>query len=298
MPQTPTQRIELGTHRSGAFQLAQGETSGGKLEGKLDGKATTHTETAEAERSPGEVPDPYLLFWNSLVVAALMIVFALAVRRRMEKVPRGVQNFGEWVVEFINDQLTVPIIGESGKKYTPLVGTVFVYVVLMNLIGLVPGFHSPTANITITLALGVVVFLYSQWEGIRQNGIGGHLMHFMGPKLGKYPLLFPLMLPVELISEFVRPFTLAVRLFGNIFGEDVIIIVLTGLAGSLAGSALGWFPTQFPLLLLGILTAGVQAFVFAMLTCIYISLASHHDEGEHGEEGPVSGTGHAHAAGH
>ena len=100
----------------------------------------------------------------------------------------------------------------------------------------------------------------------------------------------------------MKPFTLAIRLFGNIFGEDVIIIVLTGLALKLTGSAFfGLIPVQFPVLLLALLTAGVQALVFSMLTCIYISLVSHHEhEGPHGEEGAVDDGHHAHseAGGH
>jgi F-type H+-transporting ATPase subunit a len=106
------------------------------------------------------------------------------------------------------------------------------------------------------------------------------------------------MVPVELISTYVRPFTLAVRLFGNIFGEDVIILVLAGLGTTMGGTYLGWLPLQFPVLLLALLTDGVQAMVFSILVCIYISLNSHHEEGEHGEEGPISGAAHAHGAGH
>jgi F-type H+-transporting ATPase subunit a len=296
MPQPAWSTGSIGMHRQGAFQLAQGEPP--KKEQSADQAVGTHAETgAEKEPPQGEVPDAVLLFWNSALVAFLMLVFALVARRRLETIPRGIQNWAEYAVEQLNG-FTVGIIGEGGEKYTPLIGTVFLYIFLMNLIGLIPGLHSPTANITITLALGVVVFLYSEYVGIRNRGLVGHFKHFMGPKLGNFPWLFPLMLPVELISTYVRPLTLAVRLFGNIFGEDVIIGVLAGLGATLAGSALGWVPFQFPLLLLAILTSGVQALVFSMLVCIYISLNSHHEEGEHGEEGPVSGTAHAHGAGH
>ena len=88
------------------------------------------------------------------------------------------------------------------------------------------------------------------------------------------------MFPIEIISECVRPFTLAIRLFGNIFGEDVIIVVLAGLAGSLTAGKLGWIPIQFPLLILSLLTSFVQALVFCMLTCIYLSLVQHHGDHE------------------
>ncbi len=270
--------------------IAQGETR------RAEGKAETHTGTTEAEAEPpaGELPAPDLLLWNSLVVALLMIGFALFARRSLQRIPRGLslQNVGEYIVESMNG-FTTGIIGPGGEKYTPLVGTIFLYILLSNLWGLLPGFHSPTANLSLTLALGVIVFVYVQYEGMRQNGVGGHLKHFAGPM----PMLAPLMFPIELISELVKPFTLAIRLFGNIFGEDVIIIVLTGLALQLTGSTLfGLFPVQFPVLLLSLLTAGVQALVFSMLTCIYISLVSHHEhEGPHGEEGAIDDGHHGHS---
>jgi F-type H+-transporting ATPase subunit a len=300
MPQSTLSTGSIGAHRQGAFQLAQAEPP--KNGQSADQAGTTHSETAKNEEPPqGEVPNAQLLLWNSGLVVLLMLAFALAARRRLENIPRGLQNWAEYAVEQLN-AFTVGIIGEGGEKYTPLVGTVFLYIFLMNLVGIIPGFHSPTANITITLALGLVVFLYTEYVGIRDKGIFGYFKHFMGPKLElfgiDFPWLFPLMLPVELISTYVRPFTLAVRLFGNIFGEDVIILVLAGLGASMAGRALGWLPLQFPVLLLSLLTDGVQAMVFAILICIYISLNSHHEEGEHGEEGPASGAAHAHGGGH
>src|SRR5436305_6523654 len=112
----------------------------------------------------------------------------------------------------------------------------------------------------------------------------------MGPSLGvgggKFPELFWLLGPIEIISELIKPFTLAIRLFGNIFGEDVILVVLAGLAGSLAGPMLGFVPLHFPIMFLAMLTALVQAMVFSILTCIYLSLVTHHEHSdEHGEHG-------------
>src|SRR5579871_2789201 len=229
MPQSTLSTGSIGHHHQGAFQLAQGEPPTDRQ--SADQAVSTHAETKEPERSPGDVPEPRLMLWNSGLVIVLMLAFAVLARRRLETVPRGLQNWAEYAVEQLNG-FTVGIIGEGGEKYTPLIGTVFLYIFLMNLIGIIPGFHSPTANITITLALGVVVFLYSEYVGIRNRGLVGHFKHFMGPKLGNFPWLFPLMLPVELISTYVRPLTLAIRLFGNIFGEDVIIGVLAGLGAT------------------------------------------------------------------
>ncbi len=262
------------------FQLAQGETR--EAAGKpLNGETHTSTEAAEKEAPLGEVPNPVLLFENSVLVAIVLLIFGFAARRKLSRIPTGFQNFGEWVAEALN-AFTVSVIGPGGEKFTPLVGTIFLYVLLMNLIGIIPGFHSPTANISITFALGIVVFFYSEFHGVRSRGLGGHFMHFMGPKIGNFPWMFPLLLPVELISEAIRPFTLAVRLFGNIFGEDVIILVLASLG--VASVATRWIPFHFLVLLLSLLTALVQAMVFAILTCVYISLASSHDE-DHATEG-------------
>jgi F-type H+-transporting ATPase subunit a len=202
-------------------------------------------------------------------------------------------------VESLNG-LTVGIIGHGGEKYTPLVGTIFVYIVMMNLIGQIPGLHSPTANISNTLALGLTVFLYVQMQGIKNLGVKNYVGHFFGPMpweglmFGIKPFLFL----IELVSEIIKPFTLAIRLFGNIFGEDVILLVLAGL--SLQMMNVPGIPLHFPIVLLALLTSFVQAMVFSMLTCIYLSLMSHHSD-EHGEEHEevgAHGASHAPAAAH
>ncbi len=266
------------------FQVAQAEPA--QTTPAAGGE--THAATGHAEHKghePGEIPSARLLFMNALVVAAVMIFFALAARKKLEAVPRKLQNFAEAIVEGINN-LTVGIIGPGGERFTPLVGTVFVFILLMNLIGQIPGFHSPTANFSLTLALGLVVFVYVQYQGMKSNGVGGHIKHFAGPM----PALSWLILPIELIGEIVKPFTLGIRLFGNIFGEDVIIIVLAGLSATALG--IPGIPLQFPLLLLALLTSVVQAMVFSILTCIYLAQVTHHEQSEeHGE-----GEGEHHAA--
>jgi F-type H+-transporting ATPase subunit a len=234
----------------------------------------------------GDIPAPGVLFWNGLFVAIIMIVFAkVAVSRRMKAIPSGAQNFGEFIAESMVN-FTRGIIGPGGEKYVPLVGTVFFFILLGNLIGQIPYFNSPTANLSTTLALGLIVFIYVQYVGIRANGLGGYVKHFMGPM----PALSPLLFPVEVISELVKPFTLAMRLFGNIFGEDTVIIVLASLAVMILPKA-PILPVQFPILVLGLLTSFVQALVFSLLTCIYISLQSHHDS-EHEGHGHSPGHGH------
>jgi F-type H+-transporting ATPase subunit a len=286
MPQSRHSIIQTKSGKS--FQIAQG----GPAENPPGETRTSQEPKGEKKHEIGEIPDPHLLLYNSILVVILLIVFGLAARRQYQAVPKGFANFAEFVAEALN-KFTVGIIGHGGEKYTPLAGTVFLYILLMNLIGVIPGFHSPTGNLTFTFAIGLVVFLYVQYEGIRQNGIVGYVKHFMGPM----PAMSPLMLIVELISEFVKPFTLAIRLFGNIFGEDVIIVVLAGLLGTLGLTWLGWFPAHFIVLPLSIITAVVQAMVFSILTCIYLSLMSHHGHDDHGNEGPID-EAHSHASGH
>ena len=239
-----------------------------------------HTEVGHdhEEFKLGDIPAPYMLFGNAVCVALVMIGLFKAMRRK-QAVPSGWGNFGEYLVESMVN-FTTGIIGPGGEKYVPLVGTLFFFILGSNLWGQIPGFHSPTANLSTTLALGLIVFVYVQYIGIRSNGIVAYIKHFMGPM----PAVAPLLLPIELISEIVKPFTLAMRLFGNIFGEDTVIVVLATLAITMMPKQIaGFIPFQLPILILGLLTAFVQAMVFGLLTCIYISLQSHHDSEHDGQ---------------
>jgi F-type H+-transporting ATPase subunit a len=274
------------------IQLAQGHGESPAAHSETAG--ATHAATEHGghhQYKLGDIPSPTVLFWHAVLVAVIMIVFARAATRRLRQqnalteVPRGAQNFGEFVVESMMN-FTSGIIGPGGEKYTPLVGTIFFFILIGNLIGQIPYLLSPTANLSTTLALGLIVFIYVQYVGIRSNGLGGYIKHFMGPM----PALSPLLFPVEVISELVKPFTLAMRLFGNIFGEDTVIIVLASLAVTMLPKA-PILPLQFPILVLGLLTAFVQAMVFSLLTCIYLSLQSHHDS-EHEGHGHAPGHGH------
>lgn len=270
------------------FRIAQtGEEAGASGHAP---EAGTHASAGHGEahgHKLGEIPDPWLLFSNACLVSVVMVAFGIAATRKLASIPKGAQNLGEFLAEAMVS-FTRGIIGPGGEKYVPLIGTLFFFIYLGNMIGLVPGFHAPTANLSTTLALGLIVFLYVQFLGIRARGLGGYIKHFMGPM----PALSPLLFPVEVISEIVKPFTLAMRLFGNIFGEDTVIIVLASLA-VLAIPAAPILPFHFPIMVLGLLTTFVQALVFSLLACIYISLATHHDD-DHGHVGH----GHEHEAAH
>ncbi|HSV75206.1 MAG TPA: F0F1 ATP synthase subunit A [Chthonomonadales bacterium] len=279
--------------RSGQIQLAR--AGGNGHSGEAHAAAGAHTAQEHGgkhSKRVGDVPDPSLLFANACVTASLLVIFAIAATRKLQRIPRArsLQNLAEFIVEALV-RFTRGIIGPGGERHLPLVGTLFLFIYLNNVIGLVPGFHSPSANLSINLALGLTVFLYVQYVGIRNRGIRGYVKHYCGPM----PALAPLILPVELVSELVRPFTLAMRLFGVIFGEETVIIVLAILGVAFIPIA-PVVPVQFPVLVLCLLTTFVQALVFSVLTCIYISLQSPHgddDEGEHkSEEGQAVAAAH------
>ena len=213
---------------------------------------------------------------NAGFVAGLLLLAAWSATRRMEKVPRSFwQNVAEQTVESFR-YFAVSVIGPGGERHAPFLGTLFVFILFSNLIGLVPIFSkaAPTATLNTTIALALVTFLYVQWQGIRANGLLGYLKHFT---MGTHPLLWPLMVPLEIIGELAKPLSLAVRLYGNMYGKEQVIIVLVGLAAALLPI---WFPIpfQFPILVFGVFVGFVQALVFTLLAGIYISLMTQHEE--------------------
>ena len=221
--------------------------------------------------------------------------------------PKGLQNFFEYLVEGLFGFIE-GIIGPGGGKYAPLVATFFIYILCNNYIAVIPGFVAPTSTLNLTLALGLTAFGSVQYFAIQQNGLKGYLLHFAGsPKDLIGWLLAPLMFILELIGELVKPLSLSMRLFGNIFGEDTVVLQLALLALTIGGWKIhhghviesgGWLmafiPIHLPMMLFSLFGGLIQALVFTMLTCIYISLLTSHDEGHesHGHEE------HAHAAQH
>ncbi len=180
------------------------------------------------------------------------------------------------------------VIGEHGMKYFPVVATFAVLIFIANLMGIFPLFLSPTAHVSVTFALGITSFIYYNYVGISENGLVNHLKHFAGPKL---PLLMtliitPLIFSIELVSNLIRPFTLGIRLFANMFADEQVAEQISNL-----------YPpfTQFfvpvALLPLAVFVALVQAFVFTLLSMIYLSEVSHapHEHTNGGEHSPVTG---------
>lgn len=157
------------------------------------------------------------------------------------------------------------IIGPEAKRYFPLVAGLFIFIFLNNLLGIIPGFLPPTDNINTTLALGVVVFIYFNYVGIKTQGLVPYLKHFGGPIV----YLAPLMFVIEFIGIMVRPISLGLRLFGNMTGDHLVLGIFSDLVPLIV-------PIAF--LGLGIFVSFIQAFVFSLLTTIYISLSLPHEE--------------------
>lgn len=213
---------------------------------------------------------PVSFAW-SVVVLLLLVALCFFGTRKMARVPRGLQNLLEMYIENI-ENFIVGIMGEAGRRFVPFLGTLFIYIAIMNLFGLIPGFGSATANINTTMGMAVVVFFVVQYHGIRQNGIS-YFKHFLGEPIW----LFPIMLPLHIIAEIVRPLTLGLRLYGNIHGEEVAIFSFVLLAAGLP-VYLQWVPLQFPMMLLACLTSLIQAVVFVLLSSLYLTLASPEEE--------------------
>ncbi|MBN1460700.1 MAG: F0F1 ATP synthase subunit A [Armatimonadetes bacterium] len=218
-----------------------------------------------------------LAFAWSVVAVLFLTVLALMGTRRLSLRPRGLQTILEMVVGGLRG-LVVGIMGPRGADFVPFVGTLFIYIACMNLMGLIPGFMAPTSNLNITAGLAVCVFVVVQFYGFREHGFR-YLKHFISgvPLQFPYVLLAPLIFVIHLVGEFFRPVTLAIRLFGNLMAEEMVVLILIGLV---AGLARHWIPipVQLPNMLLGLLVSVVQAAVFAILAAVYLDGVVGHEE--------------------
>jgi F-type H+-transporting ATPase subunit a len=219
----------------------------------------------------------------SLITAVGLIVAVMLLTRRLDlRRPSKTQAALELVVSSLNNMVT-GLIGPEGPRYLPMIATLFIYILVLNLSGLIPLWKSPTSNLHVTLALALSAFFYVQYQGIRANGLGGYLKHFVGEPAW----LAPLNIPIHIIGELARPVSLCFRLFGNIFGEDVVIAILI-LIGTMIAVPL---PFHIFMLPLAAFTSFLQAMVFTMLTCIYIAGFVAHEHGHEHEHDHGHGHG-------
>lgn len=209
--------------------------------------------------------------WGVIVGLALL---CWAATRRVALVPRGLQNFLELLVEGL-EGFVVGILGPSyGRRYTPFIGTLFLYIWVMNLSALIPGYKSSTANISTTAGLAFAVFCYVQYTSVRCLGFKGYLHHMAGsPTSGAAWVAVPFIFLVEFLGQFIKPISLSLRLFGNVTGEDALIT-------SLVQMGFWGLPLQLFAKGLALIFSTIQALVFATLSAIYIAMVLPH-EGEH-----------------
>jgi F-type H+-transporting ATPase subunit a len=200
---------------------------------------------------PVEVTSTVISAW---IAMAALFLFAYLITRNMKPVPEGKsQLLAEVLLLFLYGMLD-ELIGKKGRKYVFLSGTMFLFILFMNLSWLIPELTPATIDLSATLALGLTALIGVQAIGISQKGLKGYLKHYIEPT--------PFMLPMNIIEELVKPISLGLRLFGNMFGEEMVVLILFILVPVLL---------PVPIQLLGVLMGSIQAYVFSLLTALYIA---------------------------
>ena len=209
----------------------------------------------------------WIILSHYVLVIGIIFLIARAATNKLQLVPTGAQNVME---TFVGGIITMgaDTMGEKNSRvYMPLIASLAIVIFVSNMMGVIPGFEAPTSNINFTLSLALIVFVYYNYVGIKKNGFINYFKHFMGPM----PILAPLMFPIEIISHISRIISLSFRLFGSIRGDDMFLMVLLMLV-----------PWLLPLPGFFLLTAFgfLQAFIFAILTYVYIaeSVMMEHEE--------------------
>lgn len=204
---------------------------------------------------------PYMTY--TWLVMVFLVVVAKMSLSNLEMIPGSGQNFWELVIGGMDEFFETNMGRDMTDKLFPMIATFALYIAVANLIGLIPGFMSPTSSINTTLALTIIVWITHHIVGFRAHGLN-YYKHFMGPMWW----LVPLMLPIELISNFARLLSLSIRLFGNIMAKETLLGILFMLAG--------FAFAPLPIMILGVLVSLVQAMVFVLLTVVYIGQAQEH----------------------
>lgn len=208
----------------------------------------------------------FIYIFHLCLVAIIVLLFAKMATKSMQLVPRSFQNITEAYLNFV-ENMGAETFGrrDLARKYLPLVATIGFVVFFSNMLGMIPGFESPTASLNLTLTLALCVFFYYHFEGIKAHGLFKYIAHFAGPS----KFLAPIMFPVEIISHLSRIISLSFRLFGNIKGDDLFLLVMLTLAP--------WIIPLVPYALLGFMGI-LQAFIFMILSYVYLAGAVIIDE--------------------
>ena len=213
-----------------------------------------------------------------MLIVVLVTALCLFVRSRL-----SVENPGRLQI-LLEDGVKAVLglleewIGPKGHRFLPLVGTLGVFILLGNYMGLVPGLMAPTSSINVTLGCALTIWVYYHFQGIKAQGIWAYFKHFAAPP-GAPLFIAPIMFPIEIISHLSRVMSLSLRLFGNIFGEELVIVILFSIIP---------FLVPLPMMFLGLVTGGLQAFIFVLLSIIYLqgAVAVEHAHDEHGHDAP------------
>lgn len=205
------------------------------------------------------ITEPVLVTWGIMLALA---AGSWIVTRRLSPDPGPVQVGLEGLLN-ATDEAIRAVLPEQTTRLLPFIATLWLFIVVANLSGLIPGVHAPTSDVSTTLALAVLVFLSVHWFGIRAKGLKAYLRHYLTP--------MPLMLPFHLMSELTRTLALAIRLFGNMMSLEMAALLVLLVAG---------FLVPIPLLMLHIVEALIQAYIFGMLALIYIAGATHSQQSQ------------------
>jgi F-type H+-transporting ATPase subunit a len=200
----------------------------------------------------GASADAIIYTW---LIIVLLFLLSITATKAPKAVPGGLQSFMEIVIGGI-EKMIEETMGHHGKSFFPLIATLALFILVSNLIGLIPGFFPPTANINTTAACAVIVFVTTHVVGIREHGVK-YIKHFLGPVIWLAPMMFC----IEIIGHFSRVISLTLRLFGNMNGHELVLMVFFALAPCLV---------PLPMLIMGVLVSFIQAFVFMLLAMIYI----------------------------
>jgi F-type H+-transporting ATPase subunit a len=214
-------------------------------------------------RAPEPRPWANFIVMQLLVAAIVIVVFAILRPRLSADKPGKLQHTFELVYEFVRGQADEQV-GHDGPRYLAFFGTIFIFILFSNLIGIIPGFESPTMNDSVPAGCALAVFAYYNFVGIQANGIGKYLSHLAGPML----ILAPLMIPIELISHLARPLSLTIRLYANMFAGEKVTAVFLGLTYFL-------IPAVF--MGLHVFVSLLQAYIFMLLTMMYVAGAVVHE---------------------
>jgi F-type H+-transporting ATPase subunit a len=225
---------------------------------------------------PDVIP-PHIVM--TMLIVAVVTVVCLIMKSRL-----SVENPSRFQI-LLEDGVTAVVglleewIGPDGKRYLPLIFTLGLFILLGNYAGLVPGLMAPTASINVTVGCAITTWVYYHYQGFRKQGVVNYIKHFAVPP-GAPVWMAPLMLIIELISHSSRLLSLSLRLFGNIFGEELVIVIL--------GSIIP-FVVPLPMMFLGLITGGLQAFIFVLLSIIYLqaAVAVEHEHDAHGHDAPA-----------